>query len=181
MSTRAPHLCFVVHTLNPGGTERLAVDMAAALHRDYSVSVICLDEPGAWADELRQKGVEVVCVWRQPGFDPGVARRIARHCREHTVDLLHAHQCTPWFYAALSRTLYRRPRLLLEEHGRFYPEADKPLKRWINRWLSPCRGIYGIGSFATRGFASAISTSSTTGSGCLAVARPQADCRCVSR
>jgi glycosyltransferase involved in cell wall biosynthesis len=31
--------------------------------------------------------------------------------------------------------LYPLPRLLLEEHGRFYPEVQKPVRLWVNRLL----------------------------------------------
>jgi glycosyltransferase involved in cell wall biosynthesis len=124
-----------VHSLNPGGTERLAVDMALAFASRYQVQVICLDEPGLWAGELRRQGIRVTCLWRQPGFDPLVVLHLARLLRRDRIDLVHAHQCTPWFYAALSRLLHGRPRLLLEEHGRFHPEVHKPLRIGANRLL----------------------------------------------
>ena len=130
---QVPHIAYIAHSLNPGGTERLVVDMAEAFSKTHNISVLCLDEPGLWADSLRERGMAVTGLWRQPGFDLGTAYRVAQYCRAAQVDLLHAHQCTPWFYAALSRLWYRAPRLMLEEHGRFFPEADKPLRRWVNR------------------------------------------------
>jgi glycosyltransferase involved in cell wall biosynthesis len=130
-----PRLAYVAHTLNPGGTERLAVDMALAFRSRYQVQVICLDEPGLWAGELRAQGIPVHCLWRQDGFDPGVVARLAARLRSDRVDLVHAHQCTPWFYAALARLLHGRPRLLLEEHGRFHPEISKSLRILVNRLL----------------------------------------------
>lgn len=128
-----PGLSYVVNALNAGGTERLVVEMGCAFAADYRVQVICLDEPGVWAGELRRRGVPVEVVWRQPGFDAGMPGRLARLFRRHGTDIVHAHQCTPWFYAALSRVLHPRPRLLLEEHGRFYPEQDAPLRVFVNR------------------------------------------------
>lgn len=135
MGEQRLHLAYVVHTLNPGGTERLVVDMSLAFARSYRVTVFCLDEPGLWANTLRQEGVEVYCIWRQPGFDPSTSMALASAFRRLRVDIIHAHQCTPWFYCALSRLRYRKPRLLLEEHGRFYPESDNRLRRWVNRLL----------------------------------------------
>ena len=35
----------------------------------------------------------------------------------------------------LSRLLHASPRLLLEEHGRFFPEVERPLRRSLNRLL----------------------------------------------
>ncbi len=133
MTAARPSIVYVALTLNPGGTERLAVDMARAFRHEFDVSVVCIDEPGAWATGLRAIGIPVHCVWRQPGLDLNVAARLARLFRQFKPDLVHAHQCTPWFYAALSRLAWRAPRLLLEEHGRFWPEPDKPLRRLVNR------------------------------------------------
>ncbi len=129
------HLCFVVHSLNPGGAERLAVEMSIELSQDYRITVVCLDEPGKWAQSLREEGIPVLCLWRQPGFDRAAAVDLSRICREANVDVIHAHQSTPWFYAALAKRRYGKPRLLFEEHGRFFPEEDKWLRRLVNRLI----------------------------------------------
>ncbi len=135
MPASRPSIAYVALTLNPGGTERLAVDMARAFRHEFDVTMVCLDEPGAWAGSLRALGIPVHCVWRQPGLDLNVVGRLSSLFRRLQPDIVHAHQCTPWFYAALSRLAWRPPRLLLEEHGRFWPEPDKPLRRLVNRAL----------------------------------------------
>jgi len=88
-----------------------------------------------WARELRERGIPVYGLWRQPGLDVRMPINLARLFRRLEVRIVHAHQCTAWFYAALSRLIYRPPALLLEEHGRFFPEADRPVRRVVNRWL----------------------------------------------
>jgi glycosyltransferase involved in cell wall biosynthesis len=129
-----PVLAYVVHSLHPGGTEKLVLEMSLALAGDFQVHVFCLDEPGLWARDLREHGIAVHCLWRQPGLDLTMCVKLARALRRCGAEIVHAHQCTPWFYAALSRLLNRRPRLLLEEHGRFFPEVDRPLRRIVN-WV----------------------------------------------
>lgn len=130
-----PGLAYVVNSLNPGGTEKLVVEMAREFCAEYRVGVFCLDEPGHWADSLRQHGIAVSCLWRQPGLDVHLPARLASGLRRMDARIIHAHQCTPWFYAALARLLYTQPLLLLEEHGRFYPETDHPLRKLVNRLL----------------------------------------------
>ncbi len=125
-------LLYIINSLNPGGAERLAVQMSQAFAGEYEVSVVCLDEPGAWANRLRRQGIPVNCLYRQPGLDTGIILELAKYCRRHKVDIIHAHQCTPWFYAALSRLLYSRPRLLFEEHGRFFPEVMNRKRVFFN-------------------------------------------------
>ena len=126
-------LLYVVNSLNPGGTERLVMEMGLAFRREFRVAIVCLDEPGLWATELRRQGVPVHCLWRQPGLDLSMPVKIARIAREIDAAIIHAHQCTPWFYGALSRMFHVAPKVLLEEHGRFYPEEDKPSRRRVNR------------------------------------------------
>jgi glycosyltransferase involved in cell wall biosynthesis len=130
-----PSIAYVVNALNPGGTERLVVDMSRAFSREFHLMVICLDEPGAWGQALRAEGIAVHCVWRQPGMDLSMPRKLARLFRAAGTRIVHAHQCTPWFYAALARLRYGAPKLLLEEHGRFYPEVRNRKRAFINRAL----------------------------------------------
>jgi L-malate glycosyltransferase len=130
---KSPKMAFLANSLNPGGAEKLIVEMAIALSSDYGTEVICLDEPGLWASDLRQHKVPVYCLYRQPGFDLDLVLRLARHLRKHEIEIIHAHQCTPWFYGALSRLIFAKPRLLLEEHGRFHPEVKKR-KRILFNW-----------------------------------------------
>jgi glycosyltransferase involved in cell wall biosynthesis len=134
LSTR-PRLSHVVNSLNPGGTERLVVEMSCAFSYDYDVQVLCLDTPGLWARELRDRGVPVHALWRQPGLDLSMPAKLRLYFQRHGTRIIHAHQCTPWFYAALSRLSYREPRLLLQEHGRFYPEIQHRARAFVNRML----------------------------------------------
>ena len=135
VSSTKPRLAYVVGSLSPGGTERLVLDMSRALVGSFDVFVFCLDEPGTWARDARQSGITVHCLWRQRGLDLAVALRLARAFRRLGIDIVHAHQYTPWFYAALSRMLNPSTKLLFQEHGRFYPEIEKPLRRIVNRML----------------------------------------------
>ncbi len=135
MTLGRPNLAYVVSSLNPGGTEKLVVEMSLAFAEEYDVLVLCLDDPGLWATILRAHGIPVYCLWRQPGIDIAVPLALADYFRRSRTLIVHAHQCTPWFYAALSRLIYRSPRVLLEEHGRFFPEVAHKARALINRFL----------------------------------------------
>jgi glycosyltransferase involved in cell wall biosynthesis len=130
-----PVLVYVVHSLHPGGAERLVLEMSLAFAAEYAVHVICLDTPGTWTRDVRAAGIPVHCLWRQAGFDTAAVVKLAHHFRRTRADIVHAHQCTPWFYAALARLLCPRPRLLLEEHGRFFPEVRSVKRQLVNRLL----------------------------------------------
>lgn len=132
MKTKA---AFVVHSLNPGGTERLAADMALALKDEYDIHILCLDEPGIWADPVRSAGIPVSCFYRQPGVDLRIPVLLARYAKSRNIDFFHAHQTTPWFYAGLSRLMQPKTKLVFEEHGRHYPENLNRKKRRFNRMV----------------------------------------------
>lgn len=130
-----PGLAYVVNSLNPGGTEKLVVEMSKKFAAEFNLAVLCLDEPGTWAANLRAKGIPVHCLWRQPGLDLAIPFRLASYFRRLNTKIIHAHQCTPWFYTALSRLIYSIPRLLFEEHGRFFPEIENPRRVLVNQIL----------------------------------------------
>jgi L-malate glycosyltransferase len=128
-------IAYVVHSLNPGGTERLAADMALALQKEYDIRIICLDEPGIWADPVRAAGIPVISFYRQPGLDLRLPVMLACYAEKNRIDFFHAHQTTPWFYAGLSRLIQPKTKLVFEEHGRHYPEFLNKKKRLFNRMV----------------------------------------------
>jgi glycosyltransferase involved in cell wall biosynthesis len=64
-----------------------------------------------------------------------MSTKLAKFCRQNQIDIIHAHQCTPWFYSALSRFIYSAPILLLEEHCRFFPEVENRKRAFMNRLI----------------------------------------------
>jgi glycosyltransferase involved in cell wall biosynthesis len=86
---------------------------------------------------------------RRPGVDFGLVRRLARSLRRGRVELVHAHQYTPWFYASLGAALgWRRPRILFTEHGRHYPDVPRGKRMAFNQGLLPITdGIVAVSGF----------------------------------
>jgi glycosyltransferase involved in cell wall biosynthesis len=63
------------------------------------------------------------------------------------VDLIHAHQYTPFFYSRAPGTLLRRPPVLFNEHGRFHPDYPRPKRMLFNRvFLRRCDRVVGVGN-----------------------------------
>jgi glycosyltransferase involved in cell wall biosynthesis len=115
----------VVLSLAPGGTERLVVQLARALHSRHPMTVCCLDEPGEWSKEIERVGIPVVTIGRRPGFRPDVAKRIADVGAAHGIDLVHCHHYSPFIYATMS-CWWRSVPVIFTEHGR---TSDAPASR----------------------------------------------------
>ena len=125
---------FVVHAMQVAGAEVLVRETIRRLGPRIEPTVLCLDSVGQIGEELRASGVPVVCLNRQAGRDYGVAWRLAREARRRSIQVVHAHQYTPFFYAALARVLSVNAfRLILTEHGRHYPDVVSPVRRGMNR------------------------------------------------
>ena len=116
------------------GAEVLVRETIRRLRGRIAPTIFCLDAVGVIGEELRAEGVDLVCFGRKPGRDWGVSRKIARAVRDRGIEVIHAHQYTPFFYSALAKPLCAfRPKVILTEHGRHYPDRVSPLRRAINR------------------------------------------------
>ncbi len=132
----------LVHGLPVGGTERVVVDLCRWLRgRKVQVLVACLDELGAFGEMLQADGVPTAQLHRQPGFDFGLPGRIAELAGRERIDVIHAHQYTPFFYGVMARYRTRCP-LLFTEHGRFFPDLPSTKRRIFNRTVG--RRVDGI-------------------------------------
>jgi glycosyltransferase involved in cell wall biosynthesis len=133
---RPLRVAFVLHVMQVAGAEVLVTETIRRLGARIEPVVLCLDAVGALGERLLAEGVPVVCLGRKPGRDWRLAGRIAREWRARRTEVVHAHQYTPFFYAALARPLMLRPpKLILTEHGRHYPDVVSPLRRAANRLI----------------------------------------------
>jgi len=125
---------FVLHVMQVAGAEVLVAETIRALRGKIDATVFCLDAIGPLGKQLRAEGIEVISFGRRPGVDLGVAARMAREVRRRRIQVLHAHQYTPFFYAALARVLSGNGcRVMFTEHGRHFPDLVSPTRRWLNQ------------------------------------------------
>ena len=127
-------VCQLLHTLNVGGAEILASRLVSRLSGEkWRFVFFCLDAEGVRAQEMRDAGFQVEVLGRRPGFDTQCMRDLAKLWRKHGVQLVHAHQYTPYFYAMGARGFFRKtPPILFTEHGRFFPD----LPNWKHKIFS---------------------------------------------
>jgi glycosyltransferase involved in cell wall biosynthesis len=118
-----------------GGAEVLAAQLARQLSNEYRIVFVCLDDLGSLGEGLRAEGFTVIVLNRRQGWDWQLPRNLATFWRREKVDLVQAHQYTPFFYCLVSRLFYRRPAVLFTEHGRHYPDFRRPKRVFANRLL----------------------------------------------
>jgi glycosyltransferase involved in cell wall biosynthesis len=128
-----PTICQLLHTLHFGGAEVLAARLARRLKYHCRFVFACLEERGILGEELQQEGFPVEVLSRRPGLDLRCAWRLGRFLRRERVDVLHAHQYTPFFYAMAGRLPTIRPPILFTEHGREHPDYPRRKRILFNR------------------------------------------------
>lgn len=124
----SPRVLQVVLSLNPGGTERLVIELARRLRESIPMAVCCLDEPGAWAAQLMDSGVTVHALERRHGFDARVGRDVGRIAQAHRATVMHCHHYSPFVYGSIARLWGARCAVVFTEHGRL-SDARPSLKR----------------------------------------------------
>jgi L-malate glycosyltransferase len=134
--TREGTICQLVHGLPIGGAEVLISRIVQCLGQRYTFVVACLDEVGELGEMLAAQGIQIMHLRRRPGFDWRCVHNLSRFCKEAQVQLIHAHQCTPFAYALAHRLLGRRLPILLTEHGRFYPDRPSFKRMCFHRLLT---------------------------------------------
>jgi N-acetyl-alpha-D-glucosaminyl L-malate synthase BshA len=118
------------------GAEVLVAETIRRLGPRIEPVVLCLDQVGALGERMRREGVEVIAFDRRPGIDFSVVWRLARVIRVKHLDVIHAHQYTPFFYGALGAVIsFAKPRVIFTEHGRHYPDVVSAKRRVVNRVL----------------------------------------------
>lgn len=141
-----PVICQVLHTLNVGGAEIMAANLARALRHRFQFVFACLDELGSQGDQLRREGFEIEVVGRQAGVDWRSMKKLAKYFAAKKVQVIHAHQYTPFFYSAASGLFRKRPGILFTEHGRWHPDLPNRKRIAFNRFALRKRDrVVGVG------------------------------------
>jgi len=136
-----PSVLHVVLSLNPGGTERLVVDMCTQLASNARVGVCCLDELGTWGTQLQKQGIPVVALHRRQGFRPALGRQVAKVAEALRCSVLHCHQYSPYVYGRVAALWNPRLRIVYTEHGRLSDAKPSAKRRFVNPVLGRLPGV----------------------------------------
>ena len=145
------HILHITYDMNIGGTEQVIKNLVLGLNgQKFRSSVLCIDgQIGPWGQELEAAGIKHYCLQRQPGFDIGLIRSIRNLVLSESVDIVHAHQYTPYTYGWFGSIFTGKP-VIFTEHGRFYPDVSSTKRKLINPILQTRTAAITSISSATR-------------------------------
>ena len=82
-------VCYVIPSLQIGGTERQLIALMTKLIHDHELTVVCTHEAGALVGEARRLGAYVRDLNGGGGWDFTLRRRIRHAFRSHRPDIVH--------------------------------------------------------------------------------------------
>jgi len=130
-------ILFITWALDVGGAERLIVKLAQNIPQDnYIVKVVCVTRKGVWAEELEEKGIEVVSMNKKIGFDPGVLFRLRSYLLEEKPDIVNTSIWTADLWGRAAAILAGVKHIIVTEQNvdiwkRWY---HKIIDRFLFRW-----------------------------------------------
>jgi glycosyltransferase involved in cell wall biosynthesis len=107
-----------VETLETGGLERIAVDLARAQQQAGDVPMLyCLFTGGPLADEARAAGIPVTEFHKEPGFSAKTLFLLARQLRRDRADVMHTHNPGVHHYGAVAARMAGVRGVVNTRHG----------------------------------------------------------------
>jgi glycosyltransferase involved in cell wall biosynthesis len=120
----------IVASLEVGGLERLAVDLAFEQKvAGHSPLIVCITRRGSLADEAERKGIPVFVLGKQPGFSPKAVWMLSRLLRRWQIDLVHTHNALIHHYGVLAARLAGIRAVVNTQHGIGSLKVDRRLGR----------------------------------------------------
>ena len=122
------NLLFLLLSVNIGGLEGIVLQMCRRLKfKGHTITVVCLDELGAFQDEFRLNSNELLLMKRKtPGVDITLIRRLVSVFKSRKIDAILSHNFTPIFYGSIAARLAGVPLVFSIQHNsRFFSEGKK--------------------------------------------------------
>lgn len=127
-SVRRTRVLTVTDSLDVGGAERVAVDIANSLDRRTHEVLICATRHGGPLQATLRDDVDVTILDRRATWDPTGPARFARLVRRERIDIVHSHaRGTMKFVALCRRTgLIDTPHVFHDHYGRLHLDRRAP-------------------------------------------------------
>jgi glycosyltransferase involved in cell wall biosynthesis len=123
----------VTFNMGFGGTEQVIYQIIHGLGNSaVRNEVLCIDGyTGSIGETLKNEGIRLIEMKRQPGFDWRLAKKIRKLILEREYDIVHCHQYTPYLYGFLG-SIGTPAKVVFTEHGRFHPDRYRYKAMLIN-------------------------------------------------
>ncbi len=127
----------MVETLEVGGLERIAVDLALAQRAaGHFTAMYCLHGAGPLSSELERAGIPVVPFHKERHSKAAAVWSMARQLRRHRADVIHGHNPGVHHFAAVAAWLAHVPVCVSTRHSAT-SSTGAPYQERYFRWVQP--------------------------------------------
>jgi len=122
--TRPLRILQISHDLNPGGLQRVVIDLAQGLRRlGHDAHICSLRGTGPLAAEIGARGIPLwEMPWPEKGSDRFLFLKVRRLMRAQRYDVVHTHNTQPFLDGGLAALLARVPVRIHTDHARPFPD-----------------------------------------------------------
>ncbi|MFH1245909.1 MAG: glycosyltransferase [Candidatus Omnitrophota bacterium] len=139
---------YVIWSLGLGGAERVVINLALGLDkRRFKPLVCCLNDKGAFAEELEKAGIEVMPLHKKGKWDIRVVGKLAGIIRRRKIDIVHTHLWGANLWGRLAALLCRASVIIATEHNedvwkpRVFLLADRLLACGTDKIVAVSRSV----------------------------------------
>ena len=140
MQLRIVHITL---TMGGGGLENLIVNLSRSTNpKLFEITIGCLDHGGLLLTDIHKMGCDSFVLSRRLGIDWRLIFNLAKIFLERKFHIVHSHNQTAHFYAAIAAKLARVPAIIITEHSRHNTELlwrrkleKRLLYRITDRWV----------------------------------------------
>lgn len=129
----------LIDSLDAGGAERMAVNLANASVRSDFQGYICATRKGGLLEEAIEKGVPLIILEKRSFYDIKAIRKLIHFIKKNDIDVLHAHS-TSIYTAFIVKLITPRLKLIWHDHyGLSEFVAERPSQKvlaFISRYMS---------------------------------------------
>lgn len=110
-------LLYVIHTMNNGGAEALAIRLAEQLNKSHFPTAVCsLSDEGPLKEILVEKQIPFFTLGKKAGKDLGLIWRLKDFVSKRKYTIVHTHNQGPLLYAGLAKVFGGKFLLVHTEH-----------------------------------------------------------------
>ena len=133
----------LIESLEFGGAEKVAIDLANAMAERHEVTICCVKQVGDLGGTVDSR-IRVLCLNKREGNDYFVPFRLAQILRKFKIDVLHAHNWGVYLEASLASLLARTQVAIHTVHGPYLdylpgwrPRLKRTIRHTLERLFSP--------------------------------------------
>ncbi len=124
-------ILYLIHTQEPGGAEKMVIELVSNLDKDKFYPIVCLAKEGWLYEKLKKRNIKIKVIKTERRFDLLWSLKIASFVKNNKIHLIHSHLLDSNFYGAIASLLSSCPQVATEHGEVHYLKEPKILFKYL--------------------------------------------------